>query len=317
MKDFAKLIKGMGVWRKYIFILLLRSPFDAVRTWMLANLMKSVFICLEMDNSGSLLEICMVYGLICTMLFIYNGVVWSYYAAFAARAEAQLQKRMLGKILSLPVKRVDSRFSGEWMTRLNSDIQAAVTMMNGPLNIPHLTVSVINTMLSSFLMFKSSLLFLGVTWVFIVLQLVINYKTVLGAVPKLKEESQNAIAENTSAIKPLITDAETILLYDAGELMMRKCDRNSRRLMKINMKIHVRSALSNAGMHLSGIGGYLVILLMGYGFISDGMMAFSDVVYCFQVRGAIMAGVFMFVTCLNNLKANSVCVKRVCDTLEE
>lgn len=87
--------------------------------------------------------------------------------------------------------------------------------------------------------------------------------------------------------------------------------------MKINMKIHVRSALSNAGMRLFGIGGYLVILLMGFGFICDETMAFSDVVYCFQIRGSIMAGVFMFVTCFNNLKANSVCVKRVCDTLEE
>lgn len=317
MSDLGKLIKGMGVWRKYLFLLLLRSPFDTVRTLMLANLMKSVFLCLETDHSGSLLEICVVYGLICTMLFIYNGVVWSHYAAFAARTEVWLQKKMFRKILDLSLKRVDSRFSGEWITRLNSDIQAAFTMMNGPLNIPHLTVAVINTMLSSFLMFKSSLLFLSVTWMFIVLQLFINYKTVLEAVPRLKEESQNAMAESTSAIKPLITEADTILLYDAEEMMMRNCEENSRKLMKVNMKIHVRSALSDVGMRLSGIGGYLVILLMGYGFIYDETMAFSDVVYCFQVRGSIMAGVFMLVTCLNNLKANSVCVKRVCETLEE
>ena len=317
MSDFGKLIKEMGVWRKYIFLLLLRSPFDAVRTWMLANLMKSVFLCLEMDNSGSLVEICAVYGLLCMMLFIYNGVVWSNYAAFAAKTEVWLQKKMFHKILSLPLKQVDCRFSGEWITRLNSDIQAAFTMMNGPLNIPHLTVAVINTMLSTFLLYKSSPLFLGVTWVFILLQLFVNYKTVLEAAPKLKEESQNAMAENTSAVKPLITEADVILLYDAEEMMMKKCEENSRKLMKTNMKIHIRSALSDVGMRLFGIGGYLVILLMGYRFISDGTMAFSDVVYCFQVRGSVMTGVFMFVTCLNNLKANSVCVKRVCDTLEE
>lgn len=317
MSDFSRLIKKMDIWRKYLFLLLLRSPFDAVRTWMLANLIQSVFRCLETDHAGSLPKICVVYGLICAMLFLYNGVVWSQYAAFAAGTEVWLQKKLLDKILSLPSKQVDSHFSGEWITRLNSDIQAAFTMMNGSLNIPHLTTAIINTMLSSLMMLKNSLLFLGITWIFIFLQLFINDRTVLMAIPKLKEESQNAMAENTSAIKPLITEADAILLYDAGELMMRTCDRNSRKLMKINMKIHVRSALSDVGMHLTGIGGYLVILLVGYGFISDGMMAFSDVVYCFQVRGSIMAGVFMFVTCLNNLKANSVCVKRVCDTLEE
>ena len=62
----------MGVWRKYIILLLLRAPFDALRTWMYANLLKSFFSCLEMGNSDSLLKISIVYGLICAMLFVYN-----------------------------------------------------------------------------------------------------------------------------------------------------------------------------------------------------------------------------------------------------
>ena len=317
MSDFSRLIKGMGIWRKYIFLLLLRSPFDAIRGWMLANLMKSVFLCLETDNSGLLLKICVGYGLFCAMLFIYNGIIWSSYAAFSAGAEARLQKKMLDKILDLPLKRVERRFSGEWITRLNSDIQAVFTMMNGPLNMPHLAVAVISTMFSSFLMLKSSPLFLCVTWMFIVFQLFMNYKLVLEAVSKLKNESQNAMAETTAAVKPLITDADIILLYNAGALLMQNCETSSRNLMKSNMKIHVRNALSDACGRLLGIGGYLVILIIGYGFISNGTMAFSDVVYCFQVRGSMIAGMMMLVICLNNLKANAVCVKRVNGVFEE
>lgn len=317
MSDFCKLIKRMGIWRKYIFLLLLRSPFDAVRTWVLANLLKAVFICLETNNSETLPEICVVYGLFCGGLFIYNGIIWSNYAAFSAKTEVWLQKKMLNKILGLPLKRINSRFSGEWITRLNSDIQAAFMMMNGPMNIPHLVVAIINTILSSFLMLKSSPLFLDMTWIFIVLQLFTDYSTVIKAVPKLKEESQNAMSENTSAIKPLITDADTILLYDAGELMIKNCNDTSRKLMKINMKIHMRNALNDACMRLLGIGGYLVIMFMGYGYISKGTMAFSDLIYCFQIRGSVMAGMFMLINCINNLKANSVCVKRINDIFEE
>ncbi|MDE5933173.1 MAG: hypothetical protein K2H40_11950, partial [Lachnospiraceae bacterium] len=125
MNDLRKLIRKMGVWRKYIFLLLLRSPFDAFRTWLLANLMKSIFGCLETDNSGALLKICVVYGLLCTISFMYNGIIWGKYAAFSAKAEVWLQKKMFEKILSLPLKRIDRSFSGEWITRLNSDIQAA------------------------------------------------------------------------------------------------------------------------------------------------------------------------------------------------
>ncbi len=311
MSDFRKLVKRMGVWRKYLFLLLLRSPFDALRTLLLANLMKSVFRCLEMDYSGALLKLGVGYGLLCAMLFGYNGLMWSEYAAFSAKVEIWLEKKMFDKILSLPLNRVDRCFSGEWITRLNSDIQAALTMMNGPMNIPHLAVAVINILLSCLLMRKSSLLFLGITWMFAIPQFVMNDRIVLKAIPKLKEESQNAMAENTSAIKPLITDADTILLYDAKELMMANCAKHSKRLMKINIKMHLRRAVSDVGMRLFGIGGYLTILFMGIRLISNGMMAFSDVVYCFQVRGSFLSGMFMLMTCLNNLKANSVCIKRI------
>lgn len=317
MGELGKLVRRMGLLRKYIFLLLLRSPFDAFRTWMSAGLMKSIFSCLETDNSGALLKLCVVYGLLCAMMFAYNGIIWAEYAAFSAKAEICLQKKMFEKILSLPLWRVESRFSGEWITRLNSDIQAAFTMMNGPLNIPHLVTAVINTMLSCLLMMKSSLLFLGITWLFAIPQFVIHYKVVLKSIPRLKEDSQNAVAENTSAIKPLLTDADTILLYDAKELMMRNCAKTSRRLMKINMKMHVRKAVSDVSMRLFGIGGYLMLLFTAYGFIYNGTMAFSDAVYCFQVRGSVLSGVSMLITCLSNLKANSVCVKRMNDTLEE
>ena len=316
MSDFCRLIKRMGIRRRYVVLLLLRSPFDALRTWMLARLMKSVFRCLEADACaagqvnpgifGSLPVICIIYGFI-----------WSAYAAFSARAEAWLQGKVLERILALPLKRVDDHFSGEWITKLNSDIQAAFMMMNGPMNIPHLAVSVINTMLASFLMFRSSLLLLGVTWLFVLVQLSVNYKVVLEPTPGLREASLKAMSQSTSAIIPLITEADVILLYDAGELMLRSCEESSRELLKSNMRLHMRKALNDAVMRLLGIGGYLTILLIGYGFIDRGAMAFSDVVYCFQVRGSVIAGTSMLVVCLNNLKANSVCVRRINETLEE
>ena len=317
MGELLKLVKRMGIQRKYVFLLILRSPFDALRAWMLANLMKTTFLCLETNDRGRLLAICVTYGLICALLFFYNGTIWSLYAAFSAKVEARLQKLMLQKIVSLPFKRVDGPFSAQWITKLNSDIQAANIMMNGPLNIPHGTVSIINTMLSSFLMLRSSRLLFVVTWVFILPHLFINYRIVLRHMPKLKEESQKAMAESTSVIKPLIAEAEAILLYDAGALIMQKCDENSRRLMKINQSMHMRNALSSAILRLFGCGGFFVILVGGYSLILHGMMSFSDVMYCLQIRQSILAGMFMLINSINNIKANSVCVKRINAALEE
>lgn len=317
MRELSQLLKRMGIGRKYVFLLLLRSPFDAVRTWMLAGLMKSVFLCLETGHGGELLRICVCYGLICAMLFLYNGAVWSHYAVFAAKAEAWLQEALLATVLRLPLKRVERHFSGEWITRLNGDVQAAFTMMNAPMNLPHFVVASINTVLSTILLFRSSLVMFAATWIWFLPPLFLSHGIILKPISGWKEEAQNAMAENTSAIKPMITDAETIALYHASELMMDKCDETSKKLLKSNMKMHLRTAV-NSGMTLTfGLGGYLFILFMGHTLISRGDMFFSDVVYCFQIRGSLMAGVLMINTCLNNIKMNSVCVKRIQKILEE
>lgn len=317
MRALRKLIRKIGIWRKYLLLLLLRSPFDALMTWLCANLMKSVFGCLEANHTDELFKHCVIYGLLCAALFVYNGMIWMKYAAFSAKAEILLQRKMLEKMLSMRLQQIDSRFSGEWMTRLNSDIRAVFTMMNGPFHMPHLIIAFINVTFSCYFMQKSSLLFLGITWIFAIPPFMINDKIVLKAIPKIKEDTQTAMADNTSAIRPLLTDTDAILLYDARELIIRNCTETSRKLMKNNLKIHLRKAGSNAGMQLFGIGGYLMLLFAGFEFIYHGRMAFSDIVYCFQVRGGILSGMLMLMTCLNNLKTNAVCVNRILETLEK
>ena len=190
-------------------------------------------------------------------------------------------------------------------------------MMNGPINNPHLIVSIMHVSLAALLMLKSSALLLCITCILMLPQLFVNHGIVLKSIPNLKEQSQNALEKNTSVIKPVIADADMILLYNAGSVMIKKCDETSRKLMKINMKMHVRNAISDAATRLFGIGGYFIILLMGYKLMQEGILFFSDMVYCFQVRGSILAGMSMFINCLNNIKTNSVCIKRIETTLDE
>lgn len=317
MSDFVNLMKRLGIQRKYIFLLILRSPFDALRTWMLACLLKTTFTCIETSDSDKLLTECIIYGLICALLFFYNGTIWSIYAAFAAKTEAQLQRMLMNKIMNMPFRQADRHFSGEWITKLNSDVQGAFVMMNGPLNIPHAVVALINLALSSLLLFQSSVLLFAATWIFVLPHLFINYKVVLKHMSGLKEESQRALAESTSAIKPLITEADAIVLYDAGDLLMNTCEESSRKLMKINLHIHMRNAFGSTVLWLLGISGYLVIMILGYDHIYNGGMSFAELVYLFQVRGAVLVAMMMLTTCVSNIKANSVCAQRINNTFVE
>lgn len=315
MCELAKLIRRLGIRRKYILLLLMRSPFDAFRTWMQAYLMKSVFLCLEMEEMGRLLTVCVSGGLLCAMLFLYNGTVWSFFAAFAAAVEARLRREMTEKIMGMPYKRMHDRSSGEWITRLDGDIQAAVNMMNAPLNIPHAATASINAALSCFLLLRGSPALFAITWLFLLPHLLINYLLVLRRVPDLQEESRAAMADVTSSVEPLIAEAESIVLYDAGSLMLEKCGRDSRRLMRTNLRMHLRRGVGDMVFHLLGIGGYLALLTAGLAMIAVGKMAFSDFAYCSQLRGSILGSVLMLITCKSNIRINSVCVKKVNEAL--
>ena len=58
VNDLCRLLKRLGIRRKYIMLLLLRSPFDALRTWMQAGLLKAVFYCIETEEAGRLPGLC-------------------------------------------------------------------------------------------------------------------------------------------------------------------------------------------------------------------------------------------------------------------
>lgn len=316
MNELCSLLRRLGIQRKYIFLLMFRAPFDGLRGWMLASLMRTTFYCIEVGAADRLLTECIFYGLICGILFLYNGSVWSIYAALCAKTEAMLQKTLLSKLMYLSAEQMDRYSKGEWITRLNSDVHAAIILMNGPLNIPHAVVSILNMVLSSFLLGRSSFDMLVIAWAFIIPHLFIHYKVTLKYIPYLKEKSQKAMAESTSAITPLITESETILLYDAGDLLMKNGKESSRRLMRINMNMHVRNAISSVALRWFGICGYITMMLVGYNTIYNGALTFSDIVYSFQLRGSVLAAASLFITCISNVEANLVCVKRMNDMLE-
>ncbi len=311
------MVKKSGLHRTYIILLLLRAPFDAVRTWMLAGLMKHVFYSIETGDTENLVTKGVFYRLICVLLFLYNGTVWSIYAAFSAKVEVFLQKMVINRILSFSLRQVERIRNGEWLTRLNNDVQLAVTIMNAPLHMPHLVVATINTIIASALLFKCNLLLFCIVYAFTIPYLFINYGLVIKSVPKLKRESINAMAENTSSIEPLISDAEVIHIYEAEKLIINQCELSSRKIMEMNMRIHIRNSLSEAVIRFFGSFGYLVILLIGYYMICKGNMLLSDLVYGFQVRSSLIASLTMLIVSYNNIKMNSVCIDRLIDVLEE
>lgn len=316
MNELRKLIKRLGNGRPYLILLLLRAPFDAFRTWMYAGLLKSTFEAIEYGASSRLIVNCIIYSLICALLFFYNGSIWAIYAAFAARSEALIRRCIFQRVMELPLKKIDERSIGEWFTRLNSDVQMAYTLMNGAMNIPHAMNAVVNVMLSTILLFRSNIFVFFMVWLFVLPHLLISQFMIAKPMTALKTASLKALADNTSRLEPIITEAETILLYDAKELVLKQFEESSFNIRKANMRIHKRNTFGSAILPIFGMGGYLVILCIGNQLIHNGTYTFGELSYAFQFRGGILLGALSLCTCISNIKANIAGVKSVNETLK-
>lgn len=56
---------------------------------------------------------------------------------------------------------------------------------------------------------------------------------------------------------------------------------------------------------------FLADTMAGYDLILGGRMSFSEVLYCIQVRGGILAGMSMLIVSANNIRTNAVCIRRI------
>lgn len=103
---------GSGV--EFLFLLLLRCPFDAAMTVVNATFLQHAFNAVTQNDSTQLTSLCLIFGLASLCLFLYNGTVWSIYAPFVTRMEnALLELKQLGFSLSEIKKLLDGGMSNE------------------------------------------------------------------------------------------------------------------------------------------------------------------------------------------------------------
>jgi ABC-type multidrug transport system fused ATPase/permease subunit len=316
MRDLRELFHLTGGFRRFTILLILRCPFDAFHTFVQANFLYYAFNVVNQNSLPDLYLTCLLYGVGCFLLFLYNGTVWIFYAAFFTKWTAAIRGKLFGHVSRLSLKQIEGKLSGDWITRLNADVYSATAVIGQPLHLPHAACGAVNLSVSSIVLFLMNPEVYGLSMLFIIPQVLISRFFIAKPMPGLYRKSLENTAQNTVDMNALITCADTAILYDAQEFLLHNFEKSSLRLRKINMKMRRRFALQNGVMPVFGLGGYLIILLIGGIWISAGEITFGGLTAAFQYRGDILTGAMMLSASLMNIRASLAGAKRLNETMQ-
>ena len=315
IREIGKLFKMAGKVRLFIILTLLRCPFDALQTAIQASFLQFAFNSINKGSQEELIHVCVLFGIGSLLLFLYNGTIWTLYATFVTKWVGTIRRKLFRHISCLSLQQIEAKPSGEWITRLNADVQAATAILNQSIHLPHAVVSTVNIGVSSMILVLMDPGMFGLIIMFVIPHILISQLFIAKPMIRFAMNVQEATARNATDMNALVTCADTAILYDAQEFLLRRFEKSSLELRKANMKIQHRKAMGSGLLPLMGMSGYLVILLIGGGWMAAGTMTFGELTAAFQYRGGVLVGSMMLINSLMNIKTALAGVKRVNETM--
>lgn len=302
---------GSDIRKKYIILLLFRTPFEAMRTLVNAFFLKMAFDSINQLDSKKLLFICLFFLLENLGLFTYNGTIWRFFGKHYAHMQGRLKLFIMQKLLKKGIEQIDKFSSGDILTRLNQDSQMAMSIYGEPYNLVFLMNGICNLIVSSvFLINVSTKLFLLVI-AFVIPHVLINSYFIAPVQSNLQKKVQIASSQLVDMYNCYINMADIIQLYDCNQFMLEKIRQKNEEIRKLNVRKAFFGAISNAIMPLFGLSGYLVLMLSGANMIGSGVITYGTLIYACQLRGGILPASMMIIKSIENICVNKVGVRRI------
>lgn len=313
--ELREFFDSIGGWKRFKFLLTLRCPFEALYTLLRAYFLYSGFNAVITKSYAELYQACAMFILLSFFLFLYNGTVWEKFASFGVSCTVAVYRRLFGHILTLPLRRIEEHSSGEWFTRLNSDVDSAMALMNRPVNLVFVCISFVNVCVSSVFLLLISTEAFALTAVFSAAHILVGHFVLSRRVTDFKRDSLEVSAQNAEALSAIITCADIAVLYDAREFLLERFEQKSLSIKAYNMKIALRESLNAALSQFMVLSGYLAVLISGSLRLGTGGLTFGGLTAAFQYRLGVVIGSSMFVNSLINTKTALAGVRRVNETV--
>lgn len=314
LREMYRVLKATGKGWRFALFLLLRSPFDILLVVTQVLFLQRAFDSITQGNAQGGTDACLLFGVASIGLFLYNGTVWGAYAPFVTKLEATLRIKLFDKITALPFERIESISQGEWVTRLNTDVELPFSR---PLHLPHAACASVSLFACVVILWRINPAVLGWVLLFVVPHVIVSQWWIARAMPRLNQKVLEKTAQNTADLAAIITCAEIAALYDGQEYLINHFKQSSLQLLQSNMRVRMRMAIGEGILPLFGLGGYLTLLIISSGWIADGQFTFGGLTAAFQYRGGLLAASLMLIRCLITIQEGAPGMKRLNDILKD
>ena len=311
-----KILKETGMIKDFILVMILRAPFDFINALLSANMLETFIRLAERKEEGELLPTFGMFLLFTVIMFGYNMFVWAVVTMkINIRFIKKLRMRVYKSLLSRTGQEMEELSAGDWISRLNSDIDKTDLYLVGPLNFMHLLIASVNMTLSAAVLFMLNRTMLAVSLLVTLPFFFLSSVVAIRKVPVFKKNSREHYAKYTNWMEPVVNASESIRIFDGEELVMAKAEEESLKIMKNNMKAHKRTALATGINTFSGMTGYLLLLFLGNSMIGSELDDFARMMKITQYRGEMMKSVMMINNCVGRMKGNLPAAERVEEVL--
>ncbi len=311
-----KILKETGMIKDFILVMILRAPFDFINALLSANMLETFIRLAERKEEGELLPTFGMFLLFTVIMFGYNMFVWAVVTMkINIRFIKKLRMRVYKSLLSRTGQEMEELSAGDWISRLNSDIDKTDLYLVGPLNFMHLLIASVNMTLSAAVLFMLNRTMLAASLLVTLPFFFLSSVVAIRKVPVFKKNSREHYAKYTNWMEPVVNASESIRIFDGEELVMAKAEEESLKIMKNNMKAHKRTALATGINTFSGMTGYLLLLFLGNSMIGSELDDFARMMKITQYRGEMMKSVMMINSCVGRMKGNQPAAERVEEVL--
>ncbi|MBR4342056.1 MAG: ABC transporter ATP-binding protein [Lachnospiraceae bacterium] len=307
-----KILKETGMTKDFIFVMILRAPFNFLNAVLAANMLESFIRLIEIKEEGELLSTFGIFLLFTIMLFGYNMFVWAFVSMkINIRFIKKLRMRVYKSLLSRTGQEMEELSAGDWISRLNSDIDKTDLYLMGPLNFVHLLNAAVNLTLSSIVLFILNKTMLAAALIITLPFFFLSSVVIIRKIPIYKKKSREHYARFTNWMEPVVNASESIRIFEGEELVKTRAEQESLEILRNNMKAHRRNALAAGVNTFSGMTGYLLLLFLGNSMLGRELENFARMMKITQYRGEMMKSVMMTNSCIGRMKGNLPAAERV------
>ena len=317
LRKLYRLMKELGVHRIFVVSLLLRLPFDFLNTVLASNMLSSFISLIEKNQKDRLMSTFLLFLGLSALLFAYNMTIWS---TISLKVNILLQKRIRRKmflhLLGSEYKDVLRFSSGEWINRMNSDIDRLHGYLMMPVNFMHMVIAMFNMILSAIVLGFLNLPLMIMSVLILVPFSILSSVVVVRKIPIFRRRAQEEFGKYTNWAGPITASADTIEVFDGEEFVLKKIEETSLSILSENMKAHRASGRAAALNTLCGTSGYILLLLCGDSMMGTTIADLSQLLKITQYRGAMMMSTMIINSSVNNMRGNRAGAERVLEVFE-